>query len=155
MNQPPASRRPPFYRRRYLVDRGFQLSIVGYFLGLFLFSIGFLFFGIRRTLSMMDAQAIRLDPKHTAILEVLRDDRQTFLAEFFLLYSFAILTATVIGGIVLSHRMAGPLYRLKRILAELAEGRPVSRIEFRKQDHLQDLVPSLKKVAKRISGEEP
>jgi hypothetical protein len=146
-----AGKRPPFYRRRFLIDTKFQLSIVGYFLSLFLFSIILLFYGIRRTLEMMDDQALRLDPRHTHLIELLRDERQNFLAEYFVFYSLSILIAGLAGGILVSHRVAGPLYRLRTILNDLGEGRQVNDIKFRKRDFLQDLLPALRKVAKKLS----
>jgi hypothetical protein len=149
---PAPSRRPSFFRRQYIVDGQFQLSIVGYFLALFLFSISLLFYGIRKTLFMMDDQALRLDPQHSALIELLQSERQNFLAEYFVLYSFSILAAGLIGGILVSHRVAGPIYRIKKILNDLAEGRDVENISFREKDFLQDVLPSLRKVAKKISS---
>lgn len=52
----------------------------------------------------------------------------------------AFILFTTLATIVVTHRVAGPLMRIKRILAELASGRlPASSRKLRNGDELQDL----------------
>tara|TARA_Y100000590_G_scaffold470538_1_gene666152 strand:- start:5792 stop:6283 length:492 start_codon:yes stop_codon:yes gene_type:complete len=52
---------------------------------------------------------------------------------------FAYLSIVFAMGIFLSHRIAGPLYRLKMYFSQLKQGDLQSRLSFRKRDHFQDV----------------
>ncbi|MCE5299375.1 MAG: methyl-accepting chemotaxis protein, partial [Spirochaetia bacterium] len=72
----------------------------------------------------------------------------------------------VIAGIILSHKVAGPLYRVERVADELAKGNLSVRVRFRKADDIQDLARTLnnmiagigeivsedKKITEQLSG---
>jgi signal transduction histidine kinase len=49
-------------------------------------------------------------------------------------------------GIVISHRVAGPLYRIQRTIDEVVRGEDVEHIRLRKKDE-----PELKNLSKRIN----
>jgi len=49
-------------------------------------------------------------------------------------------------GVVLSHRMAGPIFRLQKDLKDVAEGDYERRIIFRKRDDLDELAERVNKV---------
>lgn len=48
----------------------------------------------------------------------------------------------VLGGIVLSHRVAGPLYRLNVHMKEIAEGKTQGKVKFRNKDFFLELADS-------------
>ncbi|MBT6324663.1 MAG: HAMP domain-containing protein [Bdellovibrionales bacterium] len=47
-----------------------------------------------------------------------------------------------IWGIILSHRVAGPLHKLKMSIDNIKNGETDTRVFFRKNDHFQDLAAS-------------
>ncbi len=47
-----------------------------------------------------------------------------------------------IWGIILSHRVAGPLHKLKMSIDNITNGKTDTRVFFRKNDHFQDLAAS-------------
>jgi HAMP domain-containing protein len=49
-------------------------------------------------------------------------------------------------GLVISHRTAGPLYRIKRVIEEVALGNPSARIHLRPNDDFQDVAESFNKM---------
>ena len=59
----------------------------------------------------------------------------------FLLGGFSVLFLAVvsIGGLVLSHRTAGPMYHFKRIFREIREGKHEARIRLRPKDDFRDV----------------
>ena len=70
------------------------------------------------------------------------------------------LTAVLIGnfviliftGIYFSYRIAGPIYRMKNLLRDKIEGKPVTQLEFRKDDpfhELSDLVNKAMNLEKK------
>lgn len=57
----------------------------------------------------------------------------------FLIVSVIALLLSCAVGAVLSHRVAGPLHRLKNHLLETAQGRAPKPIQFRENDYFQEL----------------
>ncbi|XCN75369.1 MAG: hypothetical protein Q3M24_11765 [Candidatus Electrothrix aestuarii] len=55
----------------------------------------------------------------------------------------------IIYGFWLSNRIAGPLFRLKRHLDEVAEGKADPEIQFRKNDYCADLAESFNAVVQK------
>lgn len=70
----------------------------------------------------------------------------------FFMASFALITAIAVVGIglagmvvfiLLSHRIAGPLYRFEKVLAQIESGDLTTRIDLRKTDQLMELKGAL------------
>ena len=51
--------------------------------------------------------------------------------------------ASVMAGVLYSHRLAGPLYRIRRTLSEVQEGKPLRPIVLRKNDEFKELAEDL------------
>lgn len=54
-----------------------------------------------------------------------------------------------------TNRFAGPIYRLQRCMNDLAAGKPVRPIAFRKDDYWKDLAESFNQVVARMERLEP
>ena len=67
-----------------------------------------------------------------------------------LIVTMAILS---IGGILLSHKVAGPLYRLKRHMLDVAYGKTLRETGFRSGDFFHELADSFNKVIARHKEE--
>jgi methyl-accepting chemotaxis protein len=57
---------------------------------------------------------------------------------------------TIIVTLFISHRIAGPLYRLEKDIAEVNNGNLTVEIHVRKKDELQELARSLNQMLKSI-----
>jgi methyl-accepting chemotaxis protein len=84
---------------------------------------------------------------------------QKKLAEIFIRTSqimvapILLLTAVFsIAGIFLSHKVAGPLYRIERVAEELGRGNLDIKVKFRKGDELHDLADKLNLMIGGIKG---
>ena len=63
--------------------------------------------------------------------------------------------AVLILGIVITHRIAGPVYRVRRLLTDLAEGRrEVPRHGLRDGDELRDLFDAAASLVKTLRAED-
>lgn len=62
------------------------------------------------------------------------------------------LFVTFLISIFMSHRIAGPLYKLSRFLALAREGNLKEELYFREKDHFQDLAASYNETMKSIRG---
>jgi hypothetical protein len=124
---------PPVVRRHYLVDRGFQLryALVLAVAGLVVAAV----FGL--WLHQAHAQATALlapDPETRALVE--RSDR-VLLGAF---GAIAILLAAALGllGVIITHRVAGPVFVMGHYLQVLAEGRFPRMRTLRRSDELKE-----------------
>jgi methyl-accepting chemotaxis protein len=52
--------------------------------------------------------------------------------------------------IILSHRLAGPIYRLEKDLQDIAKGKFSLRIKFRKKDELKSIADGINKILDEI-----
>ncbi|MDP8230389.1 MAG: methyl-accepting chemotaxis protein [Candidatus Gorgyraea atricola] len=61
---------------------------------------------------------------------------------------FGIMAAVLISwrALILSHRLAGPIYRLEKDLQDIAKGNFSMRINFRKKDELKSIAEGINKI---------
>ena len=70
-----------------------------------------------------------------------------------ILFSLLLITPLVIViGLVLSHRIAGPIHRLEKCLAGIADGDITTYITLRKRDELKSLADGINLVIKSLRG---
>ncbi|MBI4375194.1 MAG: hypothetical protein HY549_01970 [Elusimicrobia bacterium] len=56
------------------------------------------------------------------------------------------LAISLFAGLYYSHRLAGPIYRIRRALQEAQEGKPVPPIVLRKNDQFKDLAEDINRL---------
>ncbi len=69
----------------------------------------------------------------------------------FFLVLIALLPVFVRDSIKLSHRFAGPIYRLRTTIRSIAEGNPAPRLKFRKGDYWHDLAEDFNTMVEQLS----
>ncbi|MFH1674107.1 MAG: hypothetical protein ABIF87_11880 [Pseudomonadota bacterium] len=128
-------------RLNYLIDKHFQLRL------LFMTLISLLIFAIFVGWQVFYAMwPIIVREAPTFRIEIIKVD---FLLR---LLHFSVPVLVVIGVLVIifSHRIVGPIYRVKRALDALIEGEDVQEIRFRENDEFQSLVPKINKVIQLV-----
>ncbi|MGO9111313.1 MAG: hypothetical protein ACLP9L_18965 [Thermoguttaceae bacterium] len=68
--------------------------------------------------------------------------------------SLLLLPPVVFDLLRLSNRFAGPMFRLRRSLHDLAQGKPVAAVRFRQADFWQEFADDFNTVAARAKGAE-
>jgi hypothetical protein len=71
----------------------------------------------------------------------------------FLMVMFFMLPVFIVDTIKLSHRFAGPIYRLRNTVRSLAQGERFQPIKFREFDFWQGLAEDFNAMMARFSGE--
>lgn len=128
--------KPKLFRRKYLIDRKFQLSLLGLLTLPAFMSWGVFYAGYRLVINPMFTQALGIDANTNREIQALQIQLKTNFDTYFL-WSLAIsLFFVTVLGVVITNRLAGPIYRLKRYLMGLEPGGP---LRFRKDDFLSDL----------------
>lgn len=72
--------------------------------------------------------------------------QKTTMNGIFVITAFIVVVLVVIRGIVFSHRIAGPLYRLNQDLIEMSRTGRLRRIKFRNGDYFLELPESFNAV---------
>ena len=132
-------------RRRILIKRAFQLRYVG----------AILFFVLLITLiSTITIYAAIFPYLSEKLANVYPQGRLVMVlrnANMKVLMSTAVvLPIAVWVGIMFSHRIAGPWYRMEVILREIAEGSLTARVNLRKGDELQSLGDAINEVTDNL-----
>lgn len=140
------------YKRKlknYLIEPEFQLKLISYFAGLFafttlsLYSTVFIFFWRLR----QKALSVGIPEGHIFFQFVGNEKRDLDLT-FLILASINLLV--LIGvGVVVSHRIAGPLHKLKGYLTSVISSDGPD-FKLRKNDFLRDLEPVVNRLKARI-----
>ena len=71
-----------------------------------------------------------------------------FLSTFIplLIVALALLPVFILDAVKLSNRFTGPIFRLRRTLANLSQGKPVRPLEFRSNDFWRSLADDFNRV---------
>ena len=152
MDRPlPQASAPPVARRNFLVDRSFQLKYAGTLaiIGAAISSI----FGVLMILTEMEALRplyASLPPQGIATL------RHVELTQLWMTAITALLMAASLGlfGILITHRVAGPIYVLGRYVSVLARGRyPIMR-PLRRRDELKAFFERFREAVESLRARE-
>ncbi|EIE01131.1 hypothetical protein [Leptospira licerasiae] len=177
-----SSAKTPRYKRHlanYLIDKDFQLRFFLNFSLLFIFglllTLGFLFW-IHSTkydkgvVFRLRQDTVKVYQKGFEIVNGEEKDKfvekelalpdydhglDLFTIQFkgILLFSMLYLLLSAIFVLVYSHKMAGPIYNIKKNLKLLLEGKDVDKIRIRSGDEFQDLADLLNElIDKKIHG---
>jgi len=139
---PSIATKKSYQRFRYVINKRFQLRFV-VFMDLVAFGVIGVFYGascffysdLQNLPEMMPHLSVT---EHQAIIEIL-SQRQQQLSRVFAASSFIVLGTLTLLGVLYSHRIAGPLYRLTRQLEALAAGGEPQPLVFREGDFFQEI----------------
>lgn len=143
--------RPSFFRRKYLIMPKFQLNLIfwNFLVTLMIFII--VLFQISKgmlELNQMGANA-GFSPDHPYFQFV-----RELSGNFYLNISIGFIVGIIASALITlfaSHRLAGPLYRLKIFFEKMSHDGKVSDISFRKGDYLSDYSSIINMALKKIS----
>jgi HAMP domain-containing protein len=135
--------------RNYLIDRRFQLKYTGMVLLVTVSvagGLGYMAYGFSKgqteALTMQIATQLDLDADTATDLEqfALQEDRKIRNA----IVAGVLLLTLALGftGIIVTHRVVGPAYRMRRLFQHVADGKFEVTTGIRKGDELQDLFHS-------------
>lgn len=130
-----------YKRSRYLIATGFQLRFVGLIL---LFMVGTAIvsaFTIYYYIWMLLGDKLANVYPQGRLVQILNSANIALAIRMFIIMPFVAVLA-----VFLSHRIAGPLYRIKKTIQEVAAGDYSMRLRLRKTDELQDLADEINKL---------
>jgi len=123
----------PYFRRMLIINERLQFGIVAYCL----------LFGTIINMEVIVSQLFlaqrvdKIDMTHFPILVPM-----VFLITFII---------AIIAGFFVSNRIAGPIYRLKRHMIDLIDGKKCSELTFRKKDYFTEIIPVYNELLKKYN----
>ena len=131
--------RPSFFSRTYLINPKFQWRVIffGVSIGGFVLALTYVF--MQYFFSSCEANLISAGiPAQNAMFDFLKQQRAQMDSLFIVIICFTLVVSTVIG-VFLSHRVAGPIYRITKHLQGIATGEPAKPLRFRDGDYFMEL----------------
>ena len=126
-------------RKRWLLFPNFQMRVI-----LFGVTVGtccLVFTYLANTFLFWRSRAALLEagvPGAHPVFFFLTQQQRLMGFTFFLVMGLAVISSVIIGTLF-SHRIVGPLYRLREYLIATAKGKTPQRLELRDKDYFQDL----------------
>jgi len=146
----PEDRRKRRRRWRYFVDRRLQLRYIGFIVGLEAVALAVIAWAVFVVVWKPFLDSLRWSDLGPNPHEVFASSvRQVTVTTLVLLVLFGVLCAAV--GLVVSHGVAGPLVRLKRVVRTAAEDDAYNhRVHLRRGDSLIDFADEVNALLSRL-----
>jgi len=142
-----------FWRRKYLIEPRIQLSITIYILSFILITSIFMYVSIWLSLNASQNQSERLSQGCLLLIKNNYSDIRSLLNTVFISNSVFAIIFAVVGGILVSHRIVGPIYRLRNVMTQLKANESPDTTQLRKNDNFQDLIPLLRELLNSLADE--
>ena len=144
MNKP-AQAAPQFKRRTIFIKKNLQFS----YMMLIILSVlaGLLIMAFELTFTLND-----IFDKYPVLLQPIYDTFPSIAFSFIYKIIIYVVFVVLISAIV-SHKMAGPVYRFEQTCKAIAKGDFSQRVHLRKGDQLMDLQDEFNKMMDRIEEE--
>jgi len=123
-------------RRIYFIEKSFQAKFIMKFCSLVvlggLLTIGLLYLWAMKatTVSIVNSRVV---------VNTTADFILPLLIQTVIIVTMIVAIATILVTLFVSHKIAGPLYRFKKVMEAMGEGDFLSHVSIRKGDQLQDL----------------
>lgn len=141
-------------RSVFLINKNFQLKFVGLFFGLSLFSFIIFYFSNLYFFHRFKSMGVDMGLTEGHIFFAFIQQQQNEMTLIFLTTVMIASSLMIIGGIWLSHKVAGPLYRLHQELSKMKEQGHLSQVHFRKGDFFPEIPEAFNQVVELSKNED-
>lgn len=142
-------------RKILLINPRFQLIFLGYVLGMSVLAIGVFYLANMYFFWKFSAMGVSLQlPENHAFFQFINEQKKT-MNMVFAVTAFVSFVLLLLGALLLSHRVAGPLHRLNQHMLNMAAGRTRHDVQFRKGDFFQELSTSFNGQLAFWKGKKP
>ncbi len=133
-----------FSRRRLIVDRIQHRLVAGNFLYLVSVILALVTAGLVPLIRTLDNSGLPSGERDSAARQLL------MLSDGFWISLVVIVGLCVVHSVIVSHRIAGPLYRVKECLKQLAAGDLAVRVHIRRADYLVNDVDRINRTLEEL-----
>ncbi len=137
-------------RRNYFIRKDFQGKFVLRFfltilIGAVIFTVIFSLFSAHTITVTYDDATLKIDKTPRALF--------TEIVRAYGVYIFLLGLGISLVSLFLSHRIAGPIYRLEKTMEEIARGNLSLKITLRRKDELKELATAMNGMIGILSGQ--
>ncbi len=146
--------KPKPWRVKYIINPKFQFFMICFALLQSFVAIGILFALNAHFFERFKSMGIHagIPPNH--IYFQFLYEQQVYFTNAVLVVSGLIGVFIMLSMTLISHRIAGPLYRLSRHMQEIAEGKKISEIRFRQKDFFAEIAEIFNLMVLKINEDE-
>lgn len=145
-----------FRRRTFLINPGFQLRFMLYVVAFVLIGFGVMYVGNYYYLSAVYEMGRELDLDSSHPYFEFIDMQKLLLQKVYLGVSAASFAVIMTSGLFLSHRIAGPIYRIVSYMDEVVSGKTNMRpVKLREGDFFPEIADALNKVIDYYEHKKP
>ena len=145
-----AKKKRAYKRRRYLIDPKFQLKFSLMMTLIVVVSSAIYPIVFYETMSQIIEKLLSKGLDTEKIIE----DFKGSISSFFILWHTLFAISTFIICIFFGHKIAGPIYRIQKNLANIRNGQRWRRLFFRKGDYFFELADDFNQAFEVIHGKE-
>lgn len=135
-------------RTRLLIARRFQMKYISLILVLMFATVMLTGYMVYVTTWIMFGEKLAAVYPQGLLLDIVQKVNMVLLLRMIFLSPLVILI-----GLVLSNRIAGPIYRIQRFLHNVTNGHYETRLKLREKDELQDLAESLNFLVSKLRSD--
>ncbi|MFH2146028.1 MAG: HAMP domain-containing protein [Candidatus Omnitrophota bacterium] len=139
------NKRPFFWRRKILIQKSLQLKYTALVLITIVVVCGIIVWTVYLTHWALISENPSLIANHAMFADIFQRINKLLLLELPVVLIFA-----AYASILLSHKVAGPVYRLEKVAYEVAKGDLSQHVQFRKHDELKNLASAFNTVIENI-----
>lgn len=139
-------------KRNFLIYPSFQIKLIFFFILINFINL-IIFFMANRYFFMVfegKGQALGIPSSHIffRFIESLKTDMNII----FIFSASLTLVLVLIGGLIISHKAAGPIYRLLLELKGMKESKSLNKISFRSGDYLKEVEVNFNEVVDTLNN---
>jgi hypothetical protein len=140
--------------KKLLIHPKFQLSVIIYSTSLSILLSFVQYLALKNFFGKYYREGINIGLAKQHPFFKFLEDQETYMNKVYLVTSLLVLVITVMAGLILSHRVAGPLHRLKTYLLKAGSAEePANKLSFRHGDFFQDIPPVVNETIDRLKQE--
>ncbi len=152
--------RKPFRRKQFLINRAFQIkyTVIIAIIGIIIAVLwGTLFYKASKENSQQMLMLVQMDPNLSSMSDIIKDklDKEDNRIMFYLIaFVVAIFLSLVIWGILITHRIAGPIFIISRYIDSITDGKIPETRPLRKKDELKEFFEKFNRMLEAIKERE-
>jgi sensor histidine kinase YesM len=139
-----------FKRTKYIINPKFQYFMLGFAFLQSCLTIGALYAVNVHFFSRFKTMGLEAGIPESHIYFQFLNEQQAYYDKIVLVL-FAVLSIFIIATVtVISHRIAGPLYRLTKHMQEISDGQELGDVKFRAKDFFPELADTFNRMALKL-----
>ncbi|MFT5285368.1 MAG: methyl-accepting chemotaxis protein [Planctomycetota bacterium] len=135
--------RPSYFRRKRLIKPSLQWKLIGSF-------IGILLLGMLLQYMLLAQQLTELASILPSDSDALIANTPALLTSVFWISLLVLLPITILVGVTVTFRIAGPVYRFEQHLGAIARGEQPGTCKIRKTDELSELCTAINAAVEKL-----